>query len=719
MLAMPGEGSKEDEGQRDGAWQGDAMHTKEAGDMRVMQMNYDAFGKGMDSRKQQTDMWQTVNELGVDVMGGQDHRYGELASTIIGSRARVWEGPHTWAAVQGMKRPGGNWLGGVALGTSLSGTTLSGHAGQASDSRGWGTWIRVRYDVHGGKLAVYSAYIPSKSTSNEEGLWGMMEDKLKDGRTREERDPKLAAMNDMMKDVDAQPRGTRVVIMMDANTVWSRQGKQTGLSADDRKYMDALRRKCAERGLKNAWEERHGGEKEGWTFEGGSGQRTHIDMVLVSEDMVESGAVRRVGILNRQLNRSMHRAVVVDINMQAVGIRVGEKVKEPVTEQHAQLQLDNKQEVRRFQDGVMAQISKSEAEQAMSHAEELFEGTEGDQWEQSSITLEQREAAERVNEVIAQVVRAAEKMKRPTGNRRTKNCWSGEFKRKRKRMKMLRAAVVASAAAKLGRARRLNAKAEKEAGPIWTRKGERRRACPEGARNRDWQEWRKWANGEIRTSLGEMHGCERARARRAMSSWCKQRLEAYRRGKCKRQLDVDLKRGGKSVRLTRITLRNGEVKSDKEGMHTGIEEDVKTWFGGGRKKWYMGTRIHANTKEGRILRKRIASGELEALGREASVEEMRAAVPQTDMQEALMEVPRRCWKVLQAARVKCAGDGTRMDEKYEGIVDWSEPITAGRWSQMWGRHKAGVSPGKSKLSINMMKAIYRPRSRELMNVGTK
>ena len=452
MLAMPGEGSKEDEGQRDGAWQGDAMHTKEAGDMRVMQMNYDAFGKGMDSRKQQTDMWQTVNELGVDVMGGQDHRYGELASTILGSRARVWEGPHTWAAVQGMKRPGGNWLGGVALGTSLSGTTLSGHAGQASDSRGWGTWIRVRYDVHGGKLAVYSAYIPSKSTSNEEGLWGMMEDKLKDGRTREERDPKLAAMNEMMKDVDAQPRGTRVVIMMDANTVWSRQGKQTGLSADDRKYMDALRRKCAERGLKNAWEERHGGEKEGWTFEGGSGQRTHIDMVLVSEDMVESGAVRRVGILNRQLNRSMHRAVVVDINMQAVGIRVGEKVKEPVTEQHAQLQLDNKQEVRRFQDGVMARISKSEAEQAMSHAEELFEGTEGDQWEQSSITLEQREAAERVNEVIAQVVRAAEKMKRPTGNRKTKNCWSGEFKRKRKRMKMLRAAVVASAAAKLGMA---------------------------------------------------------------------------------------------------------------------------------------------------------------------------------------------------------------------------------------------------------------------------
>ena len=83
------------------------MSVKSEGALRFMQLNFDAFGESEHSRQQQTDMWQTVHDLGVDVMGGQDHRYGELGATILASRARAWDGPHTWVAAEGMKRPNG------------------------------------------------------------------------------------------------------------------------------------------------------------------------------------------------------------------------------------------------------------------------------------------------------------------------------------------------------------------------------------------------------------------------------------------------------------------------------------------------------------------------------------------------------------------------------------------------------------------------------------
>ena len=681
-------------------WRGDNMTDKGPGMVRMAQFNFDAFGLSEESQRKQTEWWVTAGELQLDVIGGQDHRYDERGRNTLRNAAGAWGEIKSWEVEKGMRGGEGRLIGGVALGVARTATEWSNSDGKnsrAADSRGWGTWVRKRYAMKGGKhLAIYSMYVPCKSSSNEGGLWSMMEERLARARSADARDPKLAALDDMMDDLDKQPSGTEAVIMTDANIVWSHAGKEA-MSSEDVRYMRALRKRCEERGIVNAWHERHGESQGAWTCSGTS--KTQIDHVLMSSGLADNALVK-IGVMTTKMNSSAHRPVVVDLDIR--GAMMQEEAGEE-GDRTAQLQLDNQKALRRFQRGVLAAVSRTEAHDAMTAAEEL--GTDWEGWEEQPLDARQQAALRAAQGILHKITAVAQQQLRVKANSRRKgrkNCWSPEYVERRKHARKITKARQAAAVGNLERARRIMGK------PV--RRGMRNKVvpvqqCPAGRKSSEWRKWREWAAAYEKGLIREMHGRQRAKARRAISEWATKREKAYRSGKCRRALDADLKRGGRSAPLTSLIREDGTKVTGKDEVLQETEEEVAKWFGKGRAKWFLGTRIHADNEDGRALRRRIAGGELDAMSRDATEEEMRKAVPAEDMQAVLMEVPTRCWKVLKAARVKAASDGTSMAEKYTGMINRQQVFNPSQWRRMWGGKKAGTAPGRTGLSVNMMKAL--------------
>jgi len=204
------------------------------------------------------------------------------------------------------------------------------------------------------------------------------------------------------------------------------------LQGAEKRRVEALRRKCAARGLVSAWHGQHSGEVA-WTRQAttqeGKG-RSQIDHALVSERLLEAGAVKRIGVMEgEQLNMSDHRTMVMDIDVRTALGMSGL----PEKRRRGKLQavvIKQKATVVDFVQRINMKLAKADVEQEMAELKELVEG-----WEDTGGV--RRHAPPEITsrlfgfqrhlKLVVQCERDMEEAAESKTSRRRRNGWSAEL----------------------------------------------------------------------------------------------------------------------------------------------------------------------------------------------------------------------------------------------------------------------------------------------------
>jgi endonuclease/exonuclease/phosphatase family metal-dependent hydrolase len=133
--------------------------------------------------------------------------------------------------------------------------------------------------------------------------------------THDTRDPREVALQDVMKAVDMLGDNVRIILAGDFNLPWNEQGRNGPMDATEKKLSKLLNTLCEIRSLTSAWGALHP-DKQSWTrqtsvhAQAGS---SHIDHIIVSQCLIQSKAITRIGILqDEQVGSSDHRLLVME-----------------------------------------------------------------------------------------------------------------------------------------------------------------------------------------------------------------------------------------------------------------------------------------------------------------------------------------------------------------------------------------------------------------------
>jgi endonuclease/exonuclease/phosphatase family metal-dependent hydrolase len=132
------------------------------------------------------------------------------------------------------------------------------------------------------------------------------------------RDPREVALRDVMDEMDKLGDNVRFILAGDFNLPWNDKGRNGGMDATEKRLSQLLNTLCEVRSLKPVWEALHPNKKV-WTRQvslNAQSGSSHIDHIIVSQCLLQSKAITRMGILqDERVGLSDHRLLVMEYDL--------------------------------------------------------------------------------------------------------------------------------------------------------------------------------------------------------------------------------------------------------------------------------------------------------------------------------------------------------------------------------------------------------------------
>ena len=263
--------------------------------------------------------------------------------------------PRTWALRKGLVK-----------GPLASRAMKCKQAHLIQDSRGWNRYTGVVLQGRKGiKLAIISIYIPCAHSTSWKAQQAILQ------LTQDTRDPREVALRDVMDAVDRLGDNVRIILAGDFNMPWNEQGRNGVMDALEKKLSKLFNSLCEVRSLTSAWVVLHP-DKKAWTRQlsvNAQAGSSHIDHIIVSQCLIQSKAITRIGILqDEQVGTSDHRLLIMEYDP---GIALNLEDVPPVHSRPKQIDFKNQIQVNSFCVKVMDTIPKEQMEREIESLEQL------------------------------------------------------------------------------------------------------------------------------------------------------------------------------------------------------------------------------------------------------------------------------------------------------------------------------------------------------------
>lgn len=765
------------------------VRTKREGTMRVVAANLRRVktdsNTGMGETVAMRELVTVLQTMGADVLcaadtgleNGTAARQAKLWSAGIAECAlREWGGKgQTWIHSEGMKRNRGR-AGGAAVVTASS---LKGFAARKIvDSRGAGRYVlRELTGSNGMRMVVGACYLACWSES--EGMWqqqlemmgklkGELADRAKTGArlsriesevqellNSEEATPKTLALMDMKHDL-LKLKADYIVVGGDWNTcppgaVRARGSEPT---SENRKSTEAVEKwmgelalveplsRPDERALQKVKNRLGGADPNKVRTYHGAGS-SWIDYFLVSRSMDERGLIRATAVMGDGLNGSDHKAVVLDVDMEAalgkssvwedVEAAVAEASDSNMNAEFKAIKLRQNESVKKFQLELLRRCPRGGRVERRVIA---LSKQVNEHWDQMALdgdrtAVVQRELDEGMEAIIQAMVKAQRSLreKQPKAGSRFKHWASSEYVELARTYRVTRRLVglwdrndasnsAAGMQGRVAKAARIGVEF-----PRFTHQ----RALPGERESRE-----AWANfiGRLRAGLDGQARLLHGKARKQMKGWRRERQgrlkDWVKKGQLGRAFDnalarvrdgavnsahvVEWKMEGCSC-VGRCCCGRGHLRRVVRAARSGAEvrdsqlQYMEEWMGSKKVKWFHfsdgsvpedgarnkedpGHLISRLDEEGFDFRCRLARGE-------ASEEELRS-IP-TIFKGMVTHLRRKFVPEL----------GRRIEPGDYKEAKLLREVTATEWAELWRKTKAGTRGGASGQHVNMIKAAMR------------
>ena len=724
-------------------WRGDNMESPPPSDMlRIATFN--ANGQVLVDHKHVVDsLWNKLQDLKVSAVAIQDTRLStpdlqtsaqkQASMFIDGERSTCsWSNaPHLGNAVG---------VGVMMKGDMVSRVVKCKQAHLIQDQRGWNRYTGMALQGRNGiKLAIISIYVPCAYSTSWKAQQELLINK------QDSRDPREVALRDVFDEMDSLGENVRFILAGDFNIPWNEQGRTGQMDSKEKKLSKLLNSLCEVRSLTSAWNAMHPNTKA-WTRQTSTfahAGSSHIDHIIVSECLIRSKSITRIGILqDEQIGKSDHRLVVMEWDP-CIALNLAEAPN--VNQRPKQIDFSNKLQVKKFCKKVMEIIPKERMKQELEGLEQMSNARQTCQ-----VNLSVRIIAwfEHLS-ILPNVERDIMDSKSCKSQGRKLHCWTPQLVVLRKWHRRCQLLLRAIRQGCWNRVRTLtnkmiNSRKLVEEGTYDPDVELDISSCfggiqplntpPGGDSEVEWAEWVHELKEIIAQLYGKLHGRYRKNQRLKTWEWAQKRDESYKSGKCKQQLRRDLGDQARSGLLSRVEIaqevhvrqdgseetRPARTVEEPKQVKEALVENFSKWFGKGRCKWFIGKQIWLK-HEGAELRKKIAAGaldELEVLGTdEECIQSLKIIPTLSEMEkDGILEIPIRCWKVIKAARCKLVG-GVEVSSLTKDTLTQHEAHTSVQWKAIWSRKKAGTTPGRSCISTTMMKIMQQRLRNEDGEVG--